>query len=305
MPFTEGTLPSYPRPHLSPTPTLTAPCLVAVPDRISFPEKEEEILAWWEENGVFQESLKQSLGKPVWSFYDGPPFATGLPHYGHLLAGTIKAAAASPKPYPPDTGHPRPTVPGSRARAAGRRTSSVGTRTRPATTSSAASAGTATACPSSSRSIRCSASRVRRIGIRLGTARHRERSSPPGTVPLCLGCEGASITAPCSVHAVSRLGTPNERPIHLSGKEDVLGMGIDKYNAECRAIVMRYSGEWQKTVKRIGRWIEFDTGYKTMDLNFMETVWWVFKQLQDKGLVCARLCKTSSATPGGCGCGCG
>jgi len=69
--------------------------LVAVPDRISFPEKEEEILAWWEENGVFQESLKQSLGKPVWSFYDGPPFATGLPHYGHLLAGTIKA---SPEP---------------------------------------------------------------------------------------------------------------------------------------------------------------------------------------------------------------
>ena len=64
---------------------------MAVPDRISFPEKEEEILKWWEENGVFQESVKQSLGKPVWSFYDGPPFATGLPHYGHLLAGTIKA----------------------------------------------------------------------------------------------------------------------------------------------------------------------------------------------------------------------
>ena len=100
MPFTEGTLPSYPRPHLSPTPTLTAPCLVAVPDRISFPEKEEEILAWWEENGVFQESLKQSLGKPVWSFYDGPPFATGLPHYGHLLAGTIKVHAHAARPSP-------------------------------------------------------------------------------------------------------------------------------------------------------------------------------------------------------------
>ena len=91
---------------------------MAVPDRISFPEKEEEILKWWEENGVFQESVKQSLGKPVWSFYDGPPFATGLPHYGHLLAGTIKAAAASPNRAPPDTGRPRPTVPGSRVRAA-------------------------------------------------------------------------------------------------------------------------------------------------------------------------------------------
>ena len=86
--------------HIARTRTLTAPCLLAVPDRISFPEKEEEILAWWEENGVFQESLKQSLGKPVWSFYDGPPFATGLPHYGHLLAGTIKA---SPEPRPPAT----------------------------------------------------------------------------------------------------------------------------------------------------------------------------------------------------------
>ena len=143
--------------------------MVAVPDRISFPEKEEEILAWWEENGVFQESLKQSLGKPVWSFYDGPPFATGLPHYGHLLAGTIKARCqpetVPTRHWPPSADRPKLTC----ARAAGRRTSSAGTRTRPATTSSAASAGTATACPSSSRSIRCSASRVRR------TERERER----------------------------------------------------------------------------------------------------------------------------------
>ena len=101
MSFTEGTLPPYPRPHRAHT-HADGSCLVAVPDRISFPEKEEEILAWWEENGVFQESLKQSLGKPVWSFYDGPPFATGLPHYGHLLAGTIKAR---PEPRP---AHPPP-----------------------------------------------------------------------------------------------------------------------------------------------------------------------------------------------------
>ena len=130
---------------------------MAVPDRISFPEKEEEILAWWEENGVFQESLKQSLGKPVWSFYDGPPFATGLPHYGHLLAGTIKA---SPEPRPPATATLGRWCEAD-ARALGRRTSSAGTRTRPATTSSAASAGTATASLWSSRSTRCSASRVR------------------------------------------------------------------------------------------------------------------------------------------------
>ena len=61
-----------------------------MPERQSFPEKEEEILAWWEENDTFKESVRRSEGKPPWSFYDGPPFATGLPHYGHILAGTIK-----------------------------------------------------------------------------------------------------------------------------------------------------------------------------------------------------------------------
>lgn len=62
-------------------------------------------------------------------------------------------------------------------------------------------------------------------------------------------------------------------------------MGIDKYNAECRAIVMRYSSEWRATVERMGRWIDFDNDYKTLNLSFMESVWWAFKQLFDKDLV--------------------
>jgi isoleucyl-tRNA synthetase len=62
-------------------------------------------------------------------------------------------------------------------------------------------------------------------------------------------------------------------------------MGIDKYNAECRAIVMRYSSEWRKTVERMARWIDFDNDYKTLNPTFMETVWWVFKQLFDKDQV--------------------
>ena len=62
-------------------------------------------------------------------------------------------------------------------------------------------------------------------------------------------------------------------------------MGIAAYNEECRSIVMRYSKEWEKTVHRLGRWIDFDTGYKTLDPSFMESVWWVFRQLFDKGLV--------------------
>ena len=89
-----------------------------------------------------------------------------------------------------------------------------------------------------------------------------------------------------------------DKALGITGKQDVLKMTIAKYNAECRAIVMRYSGEWQKTVKRIGRWIEFDTGYKTMNLSYMETVWWVFKQLEQKNLVCGRLCKTSGPGQG-------
>ena len=78
-------------------------------------------------------------------------------------------------------------------------------------------------------------------------------------------------------------------------------MGIDKYNAECRAIVMRYSGEWEKTVKRLGRWIEFDNGYKTMNVSFMESVWWVFKQARSS--LCAA-CQAAVAAASAAACSC-
>jgi len=68
----------------------------------------------------------------------------------------------------------------------------------------------------------------------------------------------------------------------MKGKDDVLKMGIDKYNAECRSIVMRYSNAWRETVERLGRWIDFENDYKTLNTPFMESVWWVFKQLYDK-----------------------
>lgn len=64
-----------------------------------------------------------------------------------------------------------------------------------------------------------------------------------------------------------------------------MAMGIDKYNAECRSIVMLYSGEWRKTVERMGRWIDFDNDYKTLNFSFMESVWWAFAQLFEKGMV--------------------
>ncbi|ORX56468.1 isoleucyl-tRNA synthetase [Piromyces finnis] len=173
------------------------PELKDVPSNISFPKSEEETLKFWEEIKAFETSLKMSEGKPAFTFYDGPPFATGLPHYGHLLAGTIKDVVTR---YAHQTGH--------------------------------------------------------YVERRFGW-----------------DCHGL----PVEYEIDKKLG--------IKHKEDVLAMGIDKYNAECRSIVMRYSSEWEHTVKRIGRWIDFKNGYKTLNTPYMETIWWVFKQLFDKGQV--------------------
>ena len=68
-----------------------------------------------------------------------------------------------------------------------------------------------------------------------------------------------------------------DKKLNITSKEDVYAMGIDKYNAECRAIVMRYADEWRRTIKRLGRWIDMDNDYKTLYPEFMESVWWAFK----------------------------
>jgi isoleucyl-tRNA synthetase len=76
-----------------------------------------------------------------------------------------------------------------------------------------------------------------------------------------------------------------DQKLGIKSKEDVMKMGVAAYNAECRSIVQRYTGEWETTVKRMGRWIDFRNDYKTMDVSYMESVWWVFSQLHAKGLV--------------------
>lgn len=76
-----------------------------------------------------------------------------------------------------------------------------------------------------------------------------------------------------------------DQKLGIKSKEDVMKMGVAAYNNECRSIVQRYTKEWEATVKRMGRWIDFDNSYKTMDVNFMESVWWVFSELHKKGLV--------------------
>lgn len=76
-----------------------------------------------------------------------------------------------------------------------------------------------------------------------------------------------------------------DKKLGITGKADVMAMGIDKYNAECRSVVMLYAGEWRKTVERMGRWIDFDNDYKTLNTSFMESEWWAFSQLFAKGMV--------------------
>uniref|UniRef100_A0A672G0G2 Isoleucine--tRNA ligase, cytoplasmic n=1 Tax=Salarias fasciatus TaxID=181472 RepID=A0A672G0G2_SALFA len=168
-----------------------------VPESVNFPLEEEKILNLWDVKDCFQECLKQSKNRPRYTFYDGPPFATGLPHYGHILAGTIKDI-------------------------------------------------------------------VTRFAHQSGF--HVDRR-------FGWDCHGLPVEYEI------------DKTLGIKGPEDVAKMGIAEYNKQCRNIVMRYSNEWETSVKRMGRWIDFKNDYKTLYPWFMETVWWVFKQLYDKGLV--------------------
>ena len=168
-----------------------------VSNKVAFPQMEENILKVWEANSTFEKSLKRNEGKERYKFYDGPPFATGLPHYGHLLAGTIKDI-----------------VP------------------------------------------RYQTMRGKYVERRFGWDTHG---------------------LPIEALAQDDLG--------VAGAPEIKALGIDKFNEHCRSKVLRYVSEWRKTVTRMGRWVDFDHDYKTMNPEFMETIWWVFKQLWNQGRV--------------------
>ncbi len=168
-----------------------------VSNKVHFPALEEEILRYWESARIFARSLELRKGAKEYVFYDGPPFATGLPHYGHLLAGTIKDIVPR---YHTMRGH--------------------------------------------------------YVERRFGW-----------------DCHGLPIEALAQEH------------LGLAGTAAIREKGIDVFNETCRSLVLRYVAEWRKTVTRMGRWVDFDNDYKTMDLSFMESIWWVFKQLWDKGRV--------------------
>ena len=168
-----------------------------VSSKTDFAQMEEGVLAFWQEHGTFKKSVENRAKNSEFVFYDGPPFATGLPHYGHLLAGTIKDIVPR---YQTMRGH--------------------------------------------------------RVERRFGW-----------------DCHGLPIEA----LAQEALG--------LAGAPAIIETGVGVFNEQCRSMVTKYVEEWEKTVTRMGRWVDFKNDYKTMDKDFMETIWWVFSELWKQGRI--------------------
>lgn len=166
--------------------------------RQSFPDLEKEIINYWKENKTFEKSVETRNHCDEFNFFDWPPFATGTPHYGHILAGTIKDVI------------PRyQTMLGKRVE--------------------------------------------RRFGW---------------------DCHGLPIE------------NIVEKKLGISGRDDIENkIWVHDFNEHCRANVFWYAQEWEKSVERMGRWVDMKNDYKTMDTDFMESVWWVFKSIYDKGLI--------------------
>jgi|TARA_Y100000310_G_scaffold170442_2_gene170621 isoleucyl-tRNA synthetase len=163
----------------------------------SVAELEEKILEFWNKNNIFEKSLAKPSPKGEFVFYDGPPFATGLPHYGHIVPGTIKDV-----------------IP-------------------------------------------------------------RYKTMQGYHVPRKWGwdCHGLPLE------------NLVEAELNLRTKKDIEEYGIDRFNKRAHDSVLRYADDWKKSVPRLGRWVDMENDYKTMDTSYTESVWWVFKTLYDKGLI--------------------
>ena len=159
--------------------------------------KDDDIIEFWNNNNVFQKSIINNINYPKFKFYDGPPFATGLPHYGHIVANTLKDI-----------------IP-------------------------------------------------------------RYKSQNGYCVERVFGWDTHGLPIEFEI----------EKMLGIKTKQQVLDFGIKNYNDECRKIVLKYRDEWRKTINKLGRWVDFDNDYKTMDTSFMESVWWVFSELFKKDMI--------------------
>lgn len=163
----------------------------------SFPEMEKNIIDFWEENHIFEQSVVRRKKAKKYVFFDGPPFANGLPHYGHILANALKDA-------------------------------------------------------------------VTRYWTMKGYY-----------VPRTNGWDCHGLPVEYEI----------EKELEISGRKDIEKYGVEKFNEKCRESVFRYTGEWEKLLKRIGRWVDFTESYATLETDYMESIWWVFKQIWDKDMV--------------------
>lgn len=164
---------------------------------LNFPQLEKELLERWKKERIFERSVQDRPENKKFVFYDGPPFATGLPHYGHIVASTIKDV-----------------VP------------------------------------------RYATMRGFRVERRWGW-----------------DCHGLPIE------------NLIEKELGLKTKQDIENIGVAKFNDACRNTVLKYAKDWRVIVERLGRWVDMDNDYRTMDTSYTESVWWVFKQLYDQGLI--------------------
>ena len=168
-----------------------------VDPKSSFPEMEEQVLNFWEKNNIFKKSIQQRQDCPEYVFYDGPPFATGLPHFGHFIPSTIKDI-----------------IP------------------------------------------RYQTMKGRKVERRFGW-----------------DCHGLPVE------------NLIEKELGLNSKTDIEKYGVARFNEACRSSVLRYVKEWKQTITRLGRWVDFDHDYKTMNPEYMESIWWVLKSLWEQGLL--------------------
>jgi isoleucyl-tRNA synthetase len=169
----------------------------AISTEFNLPRTERLVLEEWDRRGTFERSLAQRAGAPLYAFDDGPPFATGLPHYGHILTSYIKDV-------------------------------------------------------------------VPRYFTMRGYC-----------VPRRWGWDCHGLPVEFEV----------EKELSLSGPGEIVAFGLDRFTEACRSLVLRYAAEWERVVTRLGRWVDFERAYRTMDRSYMDSVLWAFHRLHERGLV--------------------
>lgn len=168
-----------------------------VDPKTHLPDIEHKHIEFWKHKNIFERSVEKRKGQEKFVFFDGPPFANGLPHYGHIMALSLKDAVTR---FYTMRGYYVPRVNG-------------------------------------------------------------------------WDCHGLPVEYEI------------EKELELSGRKDIEALGVEKFNNKCRESVFRYTNQWNELFERIGRWVDIENGYATLNANYMESIWWVFKQIWEKGMM--------------------